>query len=771
MKSIIDAYKTVVQRSIIRPEPVQIVTETTVPEELQHIPESWDHHGKVSDETYTKMKSSLKQGSFTHFPLESTASDADPDVIEHLTKHGYEIKDYKAGTATIKKTVGDPSRGIPLRDKHVEEKIGSILEKTGATPEVKTSFINDPSRAASKSSQHVVIATSPLAIAGMTTGTAWRDQSCMNMPSGAYQHKLKDDSENGTHVAFLVPHDDVTAFKHGEPSKPLARIALKPFHGPGGDTIFRPENKTYGADNSAFAKAVSQWSNENYPAQPGHTYTKNQHVYDDTGNHEYHAMSTDDIEDHVENGTTFPRGAMIDHHLIDHAIAHAAKHYSYENEPEHAATRSRDHARTLMEMSYIPNLTTSHVAKIHRQIENLSDIGDNSIMNRLAFNHMMQYHGDKASTAMMNKFMSQGDVQPTKSMLMNPKLPDEALDKVSPKDYGFVRRSKLKQQHIDKLVDHVIAGNGGDRTMHELKDHLSSDNLHKIIANPDSFGGGIEQTIIDAKKFDRSHHAAILNNINKIQNPYIRRETINHLLKSSKFADVEDAHHLPGNSMYANLLENPHIGEDVHVKLKREFMNNTTGGVPTAQNVRYLSRAYGFGDMDLIPKTISKHLTTDDYDRLSEHNYNLGFEDKQHSNKFLDANFNRAKKLDKQIGETITAGHAKYPDFDETQDADVRTLKDRLHNHLTNYASNIDNHIDNHVRDEDWSGVKDFGEHEKTLNRLSGSDEPTHSIDWLDHYKTPKHPTHDNEENEHYTDNFLDLGIRLHDLKRNHSYD
>ncbi len=75
------------------------------------------------------------------------------------------------------------------------------------------------------------------------------------------------------------------------------------------------------------------------------------------------------------------------------------------------------------------------------------------------------------------------------------------------------------------------------------------------------------------------------------------------------------------------------------------------------------------------------------------------------------------------------------------------------------------------MRDEDWSGVKDFGEHEKTLNRLSGSDEPTHSIDWLDHYKTPKHPTHDNEENEHYTDNFLDLGIRLHDLKRNHSYD
>lgn len=768
MKSITEAYLRMLQPAAT-PE---VITETTVPEELQHIPESWDHHGKVSDETYAKMKSALKQGSFTHFPLESTASDADPDVIEHLTNHGYEIKDYKAGTATIKKTVGDPSRGIPLRDKHVEEKIGSILERTGATPAVKTSFINDPSRAASKSGQHVVIATSPLAIAGMTTGTAWRDQSCMNMPSGAYQHKLKDDSENGTHVAFLVPPDDMTAFKHGEPSKPLARIALKPFHGPGGDTIFRPENKTYGANNSAFAKAVSQWSNENYPAQPGHTYTKNQHVYDDTGNDEYHAMSFDDIEDHINSGRGFSKKFIIDNHLIDHALTHSARRFSYENQPEYAATRSHEHAKALSAMTSIPNLTTSHVAKINRHIHSLDDSGDNSALKNVAFMNLMLYHGDKASTSMMQKYMGFGDgMKPTRSMLMNPKLPDDVLDKVDPSYYGFVRRSKLKQRHIDKLVDHVIAGNGGDRTMNDLKDHLSSDNLHKIIANPDSFGGGTEQTIIDAKNFDRSHHVAILNNVNRIQNPYIKRETINHLLKSSKFADVEDAHHLPGNSMYANLLENPHIGEDVHVKLKREFMNNATGGVPGNQAVRYISRVYGFGDMGNIPNAISKHMTSDDYDRLSEHNYNLGFEDKQHSNKFLDANFNHAKKLDKQIGETIESGHAKYPDFDESQDADVRTLKERLHNHLTNYASNIDNHIDNHVRDDDWSGVKDFGEHEKTLNRLSGSDEPTHSIDWLDHYKTPKHPTQDDEENEHYTDNFLDLGIRLHDLKRNHSYD
>lgn len=765
MKSIAQAYLRMLQ-SVDVPE---VITETTVPEELQHIPESWDHHGKVSDETYAKMKSALKQGSFTHFPLESTAADADPDVIEHLTNHGYEIKDYKAGTATIKKTVGDPSRGIPLRDKHVEEKIGSILEKTGATPEVKTSFINDPSRAASKSSQHVVIATSPLAIAGMTTGTAWRDQSCMNMPSGAYQHKLKDDSENGTHVAFLVPHDDVTAFKHGEPSKPLARIALKPFHGRGGDTIFRPENKTYGADNSAFTKAVSHWASENYPAEPGHSYTKNRNVYDDTGNADYHALSKEDIEHHVENGTTFERGAMIDNHLIDHAISHAAKHFSYENEPEHAATRSRDHARTLMEMSYIPNLTTAHVAKINRHIDSLSASGDNTIMNRLAFNHLMTYHGDKASTSMMHKFMTQGDVQPTKSMLMNPKLPDDVLDKVDPADYGFVRRSKLKDKHVDKLVDYVSAGKGGARVVSDLKDNLSSDHISRLI-NSDAFDL-VHDRLIDARNFNENHHNEMLSAANKLTNPYLRNHAINGILKNSKFAKVEDTQHKPGATMYSALMENPHIGAEVHKNLKNEFINNATGGNPDRKNIRLTDEVFGFGDMHKIPKKMSDHFTKDDYDRLAEHNYAATFEDKHHSNKFLDASLNRAKNIDNQIDQTIKTGQSKYPDFDVNQDADVRTLKARLHNHLTNYASNIDNHIDEHVRNEDWAGVKDFSEHEKTVNRLSGSDEPTHSIDSLKHYSTPKASKVESEENEHYNDNFLDLGIRLHDLKRNHQYD
>ena len=761
MKSIIEAYQKILRQST---DNVEIVTETTVPEELQHIPESWDHHSQVSDETYAKMKAALKHGSFTHFPLESASLDADPDVIEHLTKHGYEVKDYRAGTATIKKTVGDPSRGIPLREKHVEEKIGSVLEKTNASPEVKSSFMNDPSRAASKSQHHVVIATSPLAIAGMTTGTAWRDQSCMNIATGAYKHKLKDDSEHGTHVAFLVPHDDATAFKYGEPSKPIARIALKPFHGPNGDTIFRPENKTYGADNTAFTKAVGHWASENYPAQPGHTYTKNMHVYDDTGNDEYHALSKDEIEHAVENANTFSNRTAIDHHMIDHALAHAEKHFGTHDEE----TRSREHARAILGMSFIPNLTTSHVAKMNRQLENLPNVGKGLALKDIAFDYLMKNHGDKASTSMMQKYMStKANVQPTKSMLMNPKLPDDVLDKVDPSQYSFVRRSKLKPHHMDKLVDHFIAGNGGDRTLRELKDQLSSDNLHKLITQPDSYLGETDKTIIDAKNFDKSHHAAMVNNLSNIQNPYIKRGVMNYILKNSKFADVEDAHHLPGNSMYSNLLENPHIGEEVHKKLKKEMMNNAIGGVPERRNVRYMGEVYGFNDMGDIPKTISKHLTSEDYDKLSEHNYNLTFEDKNHSNKFLDANFKRAKNLDKQISEKIAEGNKKYKDFDPTEDADVRTLKERLHNHMTNYASNIDGHIDKHVRDDEYIGVKDFGEHEKTLNRLSGSDEPTSSIDWLDHYKTPKHLTHDDEENEHYTDNFLDLGIRLHDLKRN----
>lgn len=747
MKSIFQAYQKVLQKSTaveeVVQEAVQVVTETTVPEHLQHIPESWDHHAHVSDETREKMHEALGGKSFVHFPLDTASSEADPDVLEHLTKHGYEVKDYNAGIATIKKQVGDPSRGIPLRTKHVEEKIGSVLERTNASPEVKTSFMNDPARAASKSGSghHVVISTSPLAVAGMTTGTSWRDQSCMNMEGGGHRHKLKDDSEHGTHVAFLVPHDDHTAFNFGEPSKPIARIALKPFHSQeSNDTIFRPENKTYGVDSTAFTAAVGKWASEKYPARHGETYEKNEHVYDDTANNVYRTVTKEEVEDKIARGQQIAgHRETIDSHLIDHAIKYAGE--KFKDTPA-------DHAFALAKIAEAGSLTSSHVAKI---VKAGRDIGeDHPHVRSLLVGSLMQNHGDKVPTSMMKSFYDKYKIA-TNAMLMHPKLPDEVLDKIDPMQYSFVRRSLLKQKHMDRFTDLVSKGAPVGTALDGVKDHLSAENIHTLIDSENALHAHGD-ALINTKNFNRDHHEKMLEASGKAT-LYSTKALGKKLVKTSKFATVEDTERVPGNQMYFHLLDNPHLSDEEGKKLKDKFMTNATGGNPDAKPTRWSSGSLGFDGMLSVPERLSKHMTNDDYSKLAEHNYRTEFDNKQHSNKFLDASFERAKTLDKKISDLKDAG---YKDIEP----EMRDAKSKLHSHMENYSHNIDNHVNNHVIDYDAGKIGDWREHEKTLNRLSGSDTHHTSIDSLKHYGTPENEA-GREDHEHHEDNFVDIKKQL----------
>ena len=745
MKSIIEAYQKVLLKSSDAhvASDNTVVTETTVPESLQHIPESWNHHEHVSEETREKMHSALNGRTFVHFPLDTASSDADPDVLEHLTNHGYAVKDYTAGIATIKRQVGDPARGIPLRTKHVDEKIGSILEKTNASPEVKSAFVNDPSRASTKTrnGHHVVISTSPLAIAGMSTGTAWRNQSCMNLEGGGYRHMLKDDSEHGTHVAFLVHHDDTTAFAHGEPSKPIARIALKPYHSYDGDTIFRPENKTYGVDSSAFAAAVGKWATENYPAKHGDTYEKNDHVYDDTSNNIYRAVTKHDVEDKIDRHEKIAdHRETIDNHLIDHAIRYAGEKFK---------DSSSDHAFALTQIANTGNLTSAHVAKI---VKAGRDIGeDKPEIRGVLVPTLMQYHGDKVPTSMLKDWNTRVGVT-TNTMLMHPKLPDEIIDKIDPSQYPFVRRSKLKQTHMDRFADLVSKGAPAGTAFDSIKDNLSAENINTLLDSEHGLRNHADK-LFDAKNFNREHHEKIFN-ASRNSSDYVTKLIGKKLIKQSKFTTVADAEKQPSSQMYFNLLDNPHLPDDEYKKLKNKFMSNATGGTPDKKPARWSSASLGFDGMLSIPEKLSRHMTDEDYSKLAEHNYRLEFDDKQHSNKFLDASFEHAKALDKTISDLKAAGHT-----DDTPE--IRDAKTKLNNHMENYAQNIDTHMGNHVIDSSYINIGDWREHEKTLNRLSGGNTKWNSIDSLNHYGTPENDA-GNEDQSHYSDNFADLKQQLH---------
>lgn len=311
----------------------QFLAETTVPEHLHYRVEYWDHHSEVDKDTHEKIHEAMNGGTHVHFPLEAAGSNADPDVVEHLMNHGYRINDYQKGIVSKKKTVGN-GKDIPFREKYVEEKIGSVLDKTGATDNVKKSFMNDPNRSSSKSkdSLHVVIGTSPLAIAGMSTGTNWT--SCMGMDRSGRaglvdnSHYLQHDSEHGTHVAYLVKGDDHNAFKYGEPDKPIARISLQPFHYENGsdkDTIFRDNGSMYGNGNTSFQHAVRQWAIKNYPARSGEVYDKNRNMYGE-GDSTYQEHSYDDIKDVIDSGSKFPSTMTPEN--VETAVQHIKDRYT-----------------------------------------------------------------------------------------------------------------------------------------------------------------------------------------------------------------------------------------------------------------------------------------------------------------------------------------------------------------------------------------------------------------------------------------------------------
>lgn len=194
---------------------------------------------------------------------------ADPDVVNHLKTHGYELSDWRKGTAT---------------DKYGRDvNIGKILNKTNADPKTKAAFHLDNNRSNKElhDDLQVVISRHPYDVAGMSTGKRW--VSCVGMDKesrGVSQdnsHVLEYDIRQGTHVAYLTKKGDDKALD------PLARIALKPFREKGSDrVILHPEHKMYGTAASSFEHTVNSWVNKHFPLKDN-TYYGKAKVYHDKG--------------------------------------------------------------------------------------------------------------------------------------------------------------------------------------------------------------------------------------------------------------------------------------------------------------------------------------------------------------------------------------------------------------------------------------------------------------------------------------------------------
>ena len=476
-------------------------------------------------------------------PLETEETPAvpHPGVQKHLEDNGYSINDYKGGFATDKY-----GRSVS---------IGKILNKTKAPADITNAFMNDPQRAASSVAQpKIIISRHPHDVAGMSTDRGWR--SCMEMggPNGGggiNQHYLRHDIANGTHVAYLVRPED------NDIKKPMARIALKPFHSDdeiqnsndpyahpifqstqNKHTILRPESNVYGIgkggdfDNAAsgvdsgivssFKNTIRKWTNQNFPMKENVSYTKNDDVYNDDG-----------------KSTVMPFEKGIN-----------------STEPRQVANAIEDHPE---------KVTPEHLSKVL----NSDDTSTWSYYPKIS---AIQHKLSTPEQVLKASYSKSEDLK--HAALQNPKLPQSRLQDVlmNKQEDDYTRYNVLKNQNIPAETLHQVIMDRDDDIRSDALAHnnVSTNTLNEIVRSPHYKDSILKKKAIQHKNFTSPHIDAVL------ENPTIDSQT-----KQSMIS------------------RNPNITKDHLDKIVNDT-NSTQGMITTAVSHAKTS-----------PKTISDYLSND----------------------------------------------------------------------------------------------------------------------------------------------------------------
>jgi len=235
---------------------LQQLLEALKPSQYRNLVKGWDK-SKYADLFGGKYR--------IYIPLGEKSKDIRPNPeVEAFVKHaGYEIEDYLTGIASK----DNGKRKI---------RIGKLLANE---PELKKMFDNDSSRNSSQSEYVVVISRHPYDIAGMTSGRAWEDESCMNLDSGSDRRYVPLDIKEGTFVAYLIKNTDKNI------ESPSARVLIKPFINldGSGEVAFGVETKVYGKPSPEFQQTVVDWVDSiNKKKKLNGIFEFNQKLYNDS---------------------------------------------------------------------------------------------------------------------------------------------------------------------------------------------------------------------------------------------------------------------------------------------------------------------------------------------------------------------------------------------------------------------------------------------------------------------------------------------------------
>ena len=159
-----------------------------------------------------------------------------------------------------------------------------------------------------------------------------------------------------------------------------------------------------------------------------------------------------------------------------------------------------------------------------------------------------------------------------------------------------------------------------------------------------------------------------------------------------------------------------------------------------------------FPSRNILPESISKHLTDTDYHDLASKHFDMKFENPEHSNKYLNAIWDHANDMDIRINDHMDHKLNTEDEYDPDEDHELNQMKDELHKNIETYTTNIQNHISNHVEDDD-ERLKSSKEHSNTDHRINGVGK--YSLSYLDN------ADHQNNED------VQNIDEKLHKLKAN----
>jgi hypothetical protein len=629
---------------------------------------------------------------FTHGPhhavidLGAHEGFADPDVTEHLRSHGWKIHDYQKGLARQTVQVGAPERGIPLRDKVVHKNIGRILEETNATPNVKSSFANDSERKLkSTGGLKVLITTHPYATVGKTSGTSWSGESCMNADTGAHKHKLYDDSAHGTHEAFLI-HPDDSGVHTGYPDNPLARISLKRYdsersnysddnededHESESHTVFRPENRAYGAGTNAFASTVQHWSEQNYPAKQGKTYRKNQDVYDDSGNDSFKALSDNGVKSMLDAMPMGHNSLSQDH--LDLAMNHIKSTESVAKKGDQIENAALG----------IRNLNVEHVHELGDMAHKLAmSDGEGMESGKNAMKSLARMHGDKFSTSLIEKTrltnarFGLGDVALPTKVISNKKLPMQVVDKLPADRIPEVHESLIKPHHLDKVISAYENNESGSaHPVQKLFHLMNSDHVDRIVKGVRFSLPVMSERMLQNKNF-KPEHTEIL----------MKKPSLSHGDKLGMIKTLPGitSQHLQSDTIRGSIdkkaiaLSNPHIS--------KELAGEAASYLTSPQVMDHATRMR-------ISEGAGKHFTDEHVENLVNHHINrpnsYGFTEIYDHDLSTRMMHSYGKKIDDET-EKHNAADMRGEDYDTDK-------LDRLH---VAHTEHMDAHYDNFFGDK-----------------------------------------------------------------------